>query len=192
MTAFARLRAVDQPTGHRRTLRALIGSLAARLATLSAVTGGQAIGSHLAGIAALGREVARTDDGRRLRAGLDRSRAGANGEALWQSLRIGGWLSAMPPSPVMDELRNDLALLLADDIDAAIDGLRDPANPEPPPTAPLAEPHRVEFADLMLGLWAWGRELSRSVEAAAGNPTGSAQVAVETREGPVLDGPVLR
>jgi hypothetical protein len=192
MTAPARLRAVDPPAGHRRTLRALVGSLVARLATLSAVTGGQAIGSHLAGIAALGREVARTDDGRRLLAGLDRSRAGANGEALWHSLRIGGWLSAMPPSPVLDELRNDLALLLADDIDSALESTRDPANPEPPPTAPLAKPHKVEFPDLMLGLWAWGHELSRSVEAAAGNPSDEPQVTVAPGEGPVLDGPVLR
>jgi hypothetical protein len=190
MSAEIRLRALDDPAGHRRTTRSLVASLAARLGVLGYVTGGQAIGSHLAGIAALGREIARTEDGERLLAGLERNRAGVNGEALWDALHIDGWLSSMPPSPVLDELRNDLALLMADDLEQILGG---PSDAAAVPTATLAEPRPVCFTEVMLGLWAWGRELTRAVEAAAGTSAAHHLTVIDRRgDGPGLEGPVLR
>jgi hypothetical protein len=181
-----RLRATDDPAGHPRTTGTLVASLAARLGALGYVSGGQAIGSQLAGIAALGKEVSQTEHGRRLRTALRHTRAAGNGEVVWRALRIGAWLSTMPPSPVLDELRNDLALLLADDLDQALDTIEEVA----PPLTGAAQPQRVDFADLMVGLWAWGRELANSVETAAGLSAFPPEV--HDGDDPVPNGPLLR
>jgi hypothetical protein len=184
------VRLTDDRDGHVRTTRSLVASLAARLGTLGYVTGGEAVGSHLAGIAALGREVGRTAEGQRLRQALLSGRAAGNGEALWSALKIGDWLSQMPPSPLLDELRNDLALLLADDLDPV---LQSPPGSAAVPTATLSEPQPVSFLDTLLGLWAWGTELAAAVEALAAPSMAPAFRVDPAADGPsVDDGPMLR
>jgi hypothetical protein len=79
---------------------------------------------------------------------------------------------------------------MADDLEHVLGGSSDAAAV---PTATLAEPHPVRFAELMLGLWAWGRELNRAVEAAAGMPAAHHPQVIDRRDdGPALEGPVLR
>jgi hypothetical protein len=69
----------------------------------------------------------------------------------------------MAPSPVLDEVRNDLALLMAKDLGLSLDlmpipgeltGMRADRQPQP-----------VTFPDLMVGLWAYAREIELAVEA---------------------------
>lgn len=149
--------------GDARTTANLLGSLAARLGTLFAVSGADAIGAQIAGFAAVGRQVSRTADGARLRAQLERSRGGINGEAIWQRLQIDEWLSAAPPSPVLEDLANDLALLLSSDLSDALHALD--KGTLPIPRAELPAPERVHLLDSLIGVWAVGRQLAAAVEA---------------------------
>lgn len=190
MSTTAELTASDDPEGHARTTRSLVASFAARLGALGYVSGGEAIGSQLAGIGALGKRVSETEQGSRLRTALARGLAGNNGQALWQALKVDTWLSGMPPSPVLDELRNDLAVLLAEDLDEV---LETPPGSTAVPTATLPPAEPVAFLDVMVGLWAWGRELSSAVEVAAGQPRLSLGAVADLRDdGPPVDGPLLR
>lgn len=151
---------VDAP----RTTVSAVGSLLARLATLHAVSGAQAVGSIVAGLAALGREAATTTaDGARIRDALLTGRVAANGEALWARLGTADALAASPPTPVLDDLRNDLALLLAHDLDAVLADLDlvDPAEH----VGPLVEPHPTDCVDLVVGLWAYSTEVVAMVDA---------------------------
>lgn len=153
----------DDPRDDARTTPNLLGSLAARLGALWAISGADAIGAQIAGFAAVGREVSRTAEGARLRAQLERSRGGINGEAIWQRLQIDEWLSAAPPSPVLEDLANDLALLLSSDLPDALHALDNGTLPIP--RAELPQPERVHVVDSLLGLWAVGRQLAAAVEA---------------------------
>jgi hypothetical protein len=58
---------------------------------------------------------------------------------------------------VLEDLRNDLALLLAHDLDSVLSDvdLVEPAEH----IGPLREPERSECIDLVVGLWAYSREL---------------------------------
>lgn len=160
-----RVRLVDSADGAGRTTASLLASLSARLATLHFVTGATAIGSLTAGFVALGREVARTAEGARLREAIERGRAGSNGDLIWSALGIGTWTSLHAPSPILDQLRNDIALLLADDLDVTL-----PQTPMPNPPAgarggnDAADTQSVEFADYVLGMWAFASEVVRSIE----------------------------
>lgn len=183
-------RLVDAPD-ESRTPATLVASLAGRLGVLPLISGATAVGSLVSGFAALGREVARTAEGARLRRALEAGRPGANGPALWHALRIDELAAAAAPAPVLDQLRNDLALLLAGDLDETLELL--PIPPQPAgAAAPDAGP-RPEFLDCALGMWAFGRELAWAVEALAAptlEPAGAVQAgAPAPREAP---GPVLR
>ena len=162
--APARARLVDAPDEPGRTTATLVASLAARLGTLYLVSGADAVGSLAAGFAALGREVARTAEGARLREALERGRPGANGKAIWSTLQTGRWVSSTPPSPVLDQLRNDVALLLADDLDDTLALMPIPGEPAGQRAQP---PTESAFPDLVLGLWAFSRELVAAVDALA-------------------------
>ncbi|HEX2045023.1 MAG TPA: hypothetical protein VHF23_05280 [Gaiellaceae bacterium] len=160
-----RVRLVDAPDESGRTTATLLASLAARLATLLAISGSDAIGSLTAGFAALGREVGKTAPGARLRSALETGRPGANGNALWSALRIEEWASSLPPSPVLDQLRNDVALLLADDLEETLELL-----PIPGAAAGArgsAEPEAATFLDFAVGFWWFCREVASTVEALA-------------------------
>ncbi len=160
----ARDRLVDAPAEPGRTTATLLAALAARLGVLHLTSGADAVGSLAAGIARLGRDVARTAEGARLREAIEAGRAGANGDLLWTSLGIGGWVSGMAPRPVVEDLRNDLALLLADDLAETLELMPIPgeaAGDRAEPPTPSA------FADLVLGLWAFSREVVFAVETLA-------------------------
>jgi hypothetical protein len=127
------------------------------------VSGADAIGSLTAGFAALGREVSRSAEGARVRKALEGGRAATNGNALWSALRISEWASGLPASPVLQHLRNDLALLLADDLEDTLELLPIPS--QPVGAQPLENSESATFLDCVVGLWAFSTELIRSVEA---------------------------
>ena len=160
----ARVRLVDAPDEPGRTTATLVASLAARLAVLHLVSGADAVGSIAAGLSALGRDVGRTAEGARLRRALERGRVGSNGDALWATLMVDRWLSSSPPAPVMDQLRNDVALVLADDLAETLDLLPIPGEAAGERATPLGD---WTFVDLVLGLWAFSRELAAAVDALA-------------------------
>jgi hypothetical protein len=163
--ATARVRLVDEPDGPGRTTVTMVASVAARLGILHLISGADTIGALTASLAALGREVARSADGARIRQALEAGRAGGNGNLLWSTLRIGEWASVFPPGPILDHLRNDLALLLADDLEAALE--LPPLPTEATGMAGMQTPETVTFADFVLGMWAFSGEVVRAVEALA-------------------------
>lgn len=173
--------------GGLRTTSTALGSLLARITTLHVVTGAQALGSLISGLASLGREAARTAEGARVREALQHSRVAANGDALWSSLGTDAAWSSFPPSPVLEDLRNDVALLLAHDLEAVLTDLAlvDPGEQ----IGPLREPQPAECLDLMVGLWAYATEIVAIVEDLAGQ--GSTRH-VRLPDPVDLGGPVLR
>jgi hypothetical protein len=178
-----RVRLIDRPDEAGRTTATLVASLAARLGTLHVVSGSDAVGSLAAGFCALGREVGRTAEGARMRRALASGTAGANGDAVWTSLLIGRWVSSLPPTPVLDQLRNDVALLLAGDLEETLELLPIPGEPAGLSAQPPAE---WDFVELVLGLWAFSRELVSAVDAIA-EPT--LPPSGEVREGVAGDEP---
>ncbi|MFZ5852532.1 MAG: hypothetical protein ACOYY2_14250 [Actinomycetota bacterium] len=189
MTTPPEVRLVDEPDRAGRTTVTLLGSLAARLAVLHAASGADVVGALVAGIAAVGRAEAQTVDGARLHAALRAGRAGSNGERLWSALLVGPWTSAFPPSQVREQLRNDVALLLVDDLDATLDLPPIPAEPVGPAVPRPAEP--TTAVDFMVGLRAWAAELVAAVDALAA-PTLDGSVTGTQRAVPPTDGPLLR
>jgi hypothetical protein len=190
MARTARVRLVDDADEIGRTTTTLLGSLTARLAVLHLTSGADAIGSIIAGYAELGREVARTADGARLRRALESGQPGQNGNAIWKRLGLETWVSTFPPAPMLDMLRNDLALLLADDVEATLDLMPIPSELNGP-SATTDEP--ALFVDFLLGLWAFSNEIARGVEVLAAPtllPPGS--VADGSTPLPMPEGELLR
>ena len=161
----SRVQLIDESEGPGRTTATLVASLTARLAALRVISGADAIGSLTAGFAALGREVSRTAEGMRLRRGLEAGRPGNNGNALWSALRMNTWLAGMPPSPVINQLHNDIALLLTDDLERTLAVLPIPSQTTTANAVEESDPYT--FLDCALGLWAFSAQLVRSVEALA-------------------------
>ncbi len=185
----ARVKLVDDAAESGRSTATLLASLGGRLGALHVITGATAVGSLAAGFAALGREVSKTTEGARVRQALETGRAGPNGEVIWDALRIGDWASSHPPAPVLDQLRNDVALLLAEDVDETIELL--PIPPEMAGAAGTQDVPRAEFLDFAVGYWAFSVEVVRAFDALTG-PTLGPHYAVG--EGPPAEpgGPLLR
>ena len=177
-----RVRLVDAPEEAGRSTATLLASLTARLATLHLISGADAVGSLSAGLSRLGREVSGTAAGAQLRQALEAGRAGTNGPALWSALRIDEWASSLPPSPVLDQLRNDLALLLADDLQPTLELL--PIPPEPSEAGIAEEPAPATFVDFTLGLWAFSLEVVWAVESMAAATMGSVPPVVAAAQPP--------
>jgi hypothetical protein len=159
------VRLVDEPDRSGRTTGTLLASLSGRLLVLHAITGADAIGALVAGFAALGREAAKTTEGARLHAALSAGRAGANAEQLWSALLIDRWTSAMPPSAVLDQFRNDLALLMADDLTEFLDLPAAPA--EPVGVEGAHEPQPTTAVDMIVGMWTLAHEMIEGIDALA-------------------------
>ena len=98
---------------------------------------------------------------------IEAGRPGMSGERLWSALRIGEWAGSMPPSPVLDQLHNDLALLLAADLEDALELPPLPSEPNGPSAEAQVSADGASFAHCALGMWAFGRELAAAVEAVA-------------------------
>ncbi len=178
---------LDDVGGSRRDTSAALGSLIARINTLHVVSGAQAVGSLVAGLAALGRAASRTAEGARVRESLTATRVGVNGEALWSTLGVDAAWSSIPPSPVLEDLRNDLALLLANDLEAVLAEV-DLVQPGDH-IGPLREPQACDCVDLVVGLWAYSRELVAVVDEIVAH---AASPRVRQPHPNDLGGPVLR
>ena len=161
------LQLIDVPGEQGRTTVTLVASLAARLAALAATSGSDAVGSMTAGHAALGRAVAATADGARMLAAIRASRAGANGESLWRALGMDQWAGSLPPTAVLDQFMGDVALLAALDLEQVLELPLAPSEIYGPADAPQPEP--VEFAEYLLGMWAFGRAVASAVEMLVGD-----------------------
>lgn len=184
-----RLRLVDEPDSTGRTTATLLASLAARLASLHSISGADAIGALTAGYAALGRRVAESAEGSRMLEAISRGRAGSNGERLWDALLIREWASSLPPSPVLDQFRNDLALLLTDDLDAALEL---PPMPAEIAGADRPAPEPATLAHYLLGMWAFAREVVTGIEALAAASRFSGERVIWGRPGETrVHGPLL-
>jgi hypothetical protein len=168
MSEGERVRLIDAADEAGRTTATLVASLSARLATLYAVSGAAAVGSMVSGFAAIGREASGTAEGAKLRRALERGRIGANGEALWTALRIRQWASLAPAAPLLDQLRNDMALLLAPNLEETLALLPIPG--EPAAGVAAEDEPASEFLDCIVGMWAFSREMVNAVEALA-SPT---------------------
>jgi hypothetical protein len=168
MTSARRVQLVDVP-GESRTTTTLLASLAARLGTLHFLSGSTAIGTLVAGIAAHGAQISATADGARLRKSLERSRMTSNGETLWKELRVADWMTTVPAAPVIDQMRNDFALLLAIDVHESLQlmPLPSPTTAGRPGSGELRDETTLTFLDYAVGLWALARELTATIEAIA-------------------------
>jgi hypothetical protein len=186
----ARVQLIDSADEPGRTTATLVASLAARLGVLHLMSGADAVGAMTAGFAALGRVVSQTAEGARLREALEAGRAGTNGDALWKSLHIEEWISSMPPSPVLEQLRNDVALLLADDLEDTLQLMPIPGQTVGAQGA--KEPQPVTFIDCLLGLWAYSSEVLRSVEALAALAATPREVVDAEKPDPESEGTLLR
>jgi hypothetical protein len=158
---------VDDSTDVSRRTTTLLVSLLTRAATLSAVTGAQAFLSMIAGLASLGRATSETVDGHRLRERLAQGRVRENLELLFAKFGLGAMVAGSPPTPLLEDFLNDLALLLAPDVgdvvDAALVGAAGGAG-----VGLLVAGQPVDPVDVVVGLWAFSREVAASIEALQG------------------------
>ncbi|WP_298918695.1 hypothetical protein [uncultured Roseobacter sp.] len=165
MPDTASIRLIDPPEDAGRTTASLFASLASRLITLHYTSGVSVIGSTLAGLAEAGREISKTAEGARIRRALEASAIKENGDLLWNALRVTGWTEGMPAAPVLDHIRNDLALLLADDLAETIENVPAPLENKVRQSGNV--PANINFIDTLMGLWIHSREIVQSVEAMA-------------------------
>jgi hypothetical protein len=191
VTLKAKAALIDLEDTAGRTTATLIASLAARLNALYYISGADAVASLTSGFAALGREVSKTSEGAKLREALSASQIAANGEALWSVLRIGEIASSGVPAPILDQLRNDLALLLAEDLEDVLGLMPIPAE-APAGTMPPPQP-TATFLDFIVGYWALSKEAVASIEALAKPGRRPANVVSSgTESAPPLKGAILR
>lgn len=185
-----RVSLIDDAAESGRSTATLLASLSARFGVLHTVSGGQAAGSITSGIAALGREVSRTAEGARLRRAIQTGRPAVNGEAIWRTLRIGELAASQPASPVLDQLHNGVALLLADDLHETLELLAiSPQMTGVPGEQAAGLP--ADFLDFMVGYWALSREIVQAIEALAA-PTLPPPGAIEEVTPPEPESPLLR
>jgi hypothetical protein len=160
--AANRVQLADTERGPERTTATLIASLQARMTALFLVSGADAVASIAAGMARLGRQVSLTAEGMRMRQALESSRAAANGRAVWSKLRLSEWTCGIFPAPVLEQLHNDVAILLAEDVHQVLQALPLPSEMVGPDA--MGDTPDVDFVDLAIGLWAFSRELTHCVE----------------------------
>ncbi len=160
------VRLVDTDDGPPRTTESLVASLIARLDVLQLISGADAVGALSTGVVELGRQVAATAEGHRLKRAIESSLVGKNGDALWKSLEIDEWLSQLPASPVLDHLRNDCSLLLSDDLDSVLESKPRPLVAAPPRTSSSGAIAAC-FADYIVGLWYIAGEVRTLIESIA-------------------------
>lgn len=158
------VRIVDEPSGSPRTTASLLAALVTRLA-IARSNSANVLASIAAGFCALGREVGQTEAGARFRMAFAKSRAGTNGELLWSALGIDRWVSGGVAVPILAQLRNDIGILLAEDLVVAIQAPPIAAHLSTSSVPVIADP---SFVDFTLGVWLYSKELAFGIEALAG------------------------
>lgn len=160
---------LDAPDSGGRTTASLLASLIARVTALHFVTGATSLGWSLSGLVVLGRQVSQTAAGARLRKALAMGKAAKNLTRLWTELHLGEWASLSRPAPVLDQMRNDVALLLSDDLEEAIARMPMPSHPEADgDDAKDDQANPADQAlDFVVGLWSYCRETVEGIEAVA-------------------------
>lgn len=157
---------VDDPNGVPRQTTTLLAALLTRSATLGVISGAQTMASLAAGLAALGREASTTIEGQQLRQSIACGRVAQNLDLLFTRLGFGNLASKSPPTPMLEDFRNDLALLLspdvADVVDAAVVGAATGTA-----TGRLRQPVAVDPIDFVVGLWTFSREVVAALDALA-------------------------
>lgn len=153
---------VDHPMELGRGTTTLLVGVLTRAATLSAITGAQAVASMIAGLAALGRSVAETVEGRHMRDALDRGRLLENLDLLFGRLGLGALASASPPTPMLEDFFNDVALVLAPDIAESVDAAL-VAAVRGSGIGMLRSPEPVDPIDFVVGLWAFSSEVAATL-----------------------------
>jgi hypothetical protein len=179
----------DAPDGPARTTRTLLASLVVRTRTLALLSGSQTVGSLVGGVAALGREASADGEGARIRAALERTRPGINAEMLWSALSLGDFASIVPPTPVLEDLRNDVALLLADDLEPALADLD--ALSLGSGLGLVRDPRPVDVLDVLVGIWVLGRFAADAVELLSASAPVESTTAAPDDAGP-REGSLLR
>lgn len=158
---------VDDSADVSRRTSTLLVSLLTRVATLSAVSGAQALLSMIAGLAALGRSTGETVDGHQLRERLAEGRMRENLELLFSKFGLGAAVAGSPPTPMLEDFLNDLSLVLSPDVgdvvDAALVAAAGGAG-----VGLLVSGQPVDPVDVVVGLWAFSREVAASIEAVHG------------------------
>ncbi|MEV0290712.1 hypothetical protein AB0H36_41840 [Kribbella sp. NPDC050820] len=153
---------VDHPMELGRGTTTLLVGVLTRAATLSAITGAQAVASMIAGLAALGRSVAETVEGRHMRDALDRGRLSENLDLLFGRLGLGALASASPPTPMLEDFFNDVALVLAPDISESVDAALASVF-EGSGIGILRSAEPVDPVDFLVGLWAFASEVAATL-----------------------------
>ena len=97
----------------------------------------------------------------------------------------------MPASRVLDQLRNDVALLLVDDLAETFE--LPPLVAEPTGTEKSEAPERIDPVDLMVGMWVLAKDTVDLVQALSDSSGLPEATVVPGRPAPVrVDGGVLR
>jgi len=153
---------VDHATEVGRNTTSLLAGALTRAATLSAISGAQAVASMIAGLAALGRAVAETVEGQHMRDAIDRGRLRENLDLLFGGLGLGALASASPPTPMLEDFFNDVALVLAPDVaeslDAALVGAAGGSS-----VGVLRTAEKVDPIDFVVGFWAFSSEVATTL-----------------------------
>jgi hypothetical protein len=176
---------VDDPNENGRRTTTLLVGLLARASTLGVISGAQTVASMVAGLAALGRVASTTIEGQRMREALAAGRVGENLDLLFSRLGLGALASVSPPTPMLEDFYNDIALVMAPDvadvIDAALTGALVGSGLG---VLRVAEP--VDPIDFAIGFWTFSREVERTFDALADSvgPTAAPAVTVVRKDEP--------
>ncbi|SRR5579883_252481 len=163
MKQSSKINLADKDSACPRSTKNLLASLHSRLTILRYISGGEALGSIIAGMAKLGKEVSQTTEGLRLRNALESKHHTSNGRALWQKLRISDWLGNTIPSPVLDQLQNDVALVLSNDLHSELQAFTVYDRPTTCLTDDMGK-IEIDYLDVTIGLWAYSRYFIRIIE----------------------------
>jgi hypothetical protein len=153
---------VDHPNEVGRSTTTLLAAVLTRAATLGAISGAQAVASMIAGLAALGRSVAGTIEGQHMRDAIDHGRLRENLDLLFGGLGLGALASASPPTPMLEDFFNDVALVLAPDVADSVDGAL-VGTVTGASVGLLRSPEPVDPVDFVVGFWAFSSEVAATL-----------------------------
>ncbi len=185
---------VDDPADLGRCTSTQLISVLTRASTLGIISGAQALASMIAGLAALGREASTTIVGERRRSVLERGRVRDNLDLLFSRFGLGALASMSPPTPMLEEFFNDLALLLAPDTAQHVDAAASAAlgGLGVGLLVPSASAAPFDPVDFLLGLWTYTTEVAAALDALCEDPPGDAAGLTVARDDAPGPGRLLR